>query len=214
MSTTPPLTYSSAVTGVHEICYGKKPTDSKWVAPEIRGSAAQIRSKTTINDKRRGASRVEPQDGPSERLPSRATRVTHRVTLTPLPGTAPAANRSQQQPVRGPDAPSHTSQADIRYFPSGRPLPHAHALLCMLQSDPFLVPGANDTTPSATSAQAPTFQEPAASANPRSCNKTTAKWAQKTTHATEGDLLPPQAGDTHIAHTLAGLKSVNKMVAK
>ena len=186
------------------MCYRGKSADSKWFAPEIRGSAAQIRSKTTINDKRRGTSRVEPQDGPPERLPSRATRVIHRVTLTPLPGTASAANRSQQQPVRGPDTTSHTSQADIRYFPSGRPLPRAHALSCTSQSDPFLVPGANDTTPSATSAQALTFQEPAASANPRSCNKTTAKWAQKTTYATEGDLLPPRAGDTYIASMLAG----------
>ena len=134
--------------------------------------------------------------------------------MTPLPGTAPAANISQQQPVRGPDAPLHTPHADIRYFPSGRPLPRAHALPCTSQSDPFLVPGANDTTPSATSAQAPTVQEPAASANPRSCNKTTAKWAQKTTHATEGDLLPPRAGDTYIVPTLAGQKSVNKTVAK
>ena len=134
--------------------------------------------------------------------------------MTSLPGTAPVPGRSPQQAVRSPDARPHTSQADIRYFPSGRPLPRAHALPCTSQSDPFLVPGANDTTPSATSAQAPTFQEPAASANPRSCNKTTAKWAQKTTHATEGDLLPPRAGDTYIAPTLAGQKSVNKTVAK
>ena len=121
--TTPPLTYSSVVTGVAERCYRGKSADSKWFAPEIRGSAAQIRSKTTINDKRRGTSRVEPQDGPSERLPSRAAHVTHRVTLTPLPGTAPAAGKSPQQTVRGPDAPPHTPQANIQNFPSGRTSP-------------------------------------------------------------------------------------------
>ena len=38
--------------------------------------------------------------------------------------------------------------------------------------------------------------------------------SHNTTYATEGGPLPPQAGDTHIAPTLAGPKSVNKTVAR
>ena len=95
------------------MCYCGKSADLKWFAPEIRGSAAKIRSNITINDKRRGTPRVEPHASPSRKLTSCAVRVTHRFTLTPLPGTAPLAQISPHQAVRGPDAPLHASQVDI-----------------------------------------------------------------------------------------------------
>ena len=167
MSTNPPLTYSSAVTGVPERCYRGKSADSKWFAPEIKGSVAQIRSKVTINDKRRGTSRPEPQDNPSRQLPSRATRVTQRITVTPLPGTAPAAGKSPQQTARCPDVPPHMPQADIRSFQSGRPSPRTCTPLCTSKSDTFLLTIVIDTLPSAMSAPAPTLHEPAAPTNPR-----------------------------------------------
>ena len=121
MSTTLPLTYSSVVTGVPEMCYCRKSADSKWFAPEIRGSSALIRLKVVINDKRRGMSRPESWDSPSRWLPFCATRFTHRITLTPIPGTAQAAGRSPHSTVRGRDAPPHTPHADIRNSPQEAP---------------------------------------------------------------------------------------------
>ena len=133
-STTPILTYSSAVTDVPEMCYRGKSADSKLFAPEIRRSAAQIRSKFTINDKRRGTPSlmsITPPLTPSSAVTGvpemcylrKSTdskwRVTHRITLTPIPGTAPAAGRSPHQTVRSRGAPPHTPHADIQNSHSG-----------------------------------------------------------------------------------------------
>ena len=120
------------------MCYRGNSADSKWFAPEIRGSAAQIRSKFAINDTRRGTSRAEPRDGPSRRLLSCVTRVTHIIRLTPLPGTAPGAGKSPQETVRDPDTPPHTPLGYVRNFPSGRSSFRAYVPSCPSQSDPFL----------------------------------------------------------------------------
>ena len=165
---------------------------------EIRESAAQIRPKTAINDKRRGTSRPESRDSPSRWRPSRAPHVTHRIALTPIPGTTLAAGRSPHPTVRGRDAPPHTPHADIRNFPSGSPLLRTCAPLCPSQLDPFLAPIVIDTLPSVTSAPTPTLYEPAAAANPRPRNKTTAKWAQKANNRREAKVLRQKIQYEHL----------------
>ena len=179
------------------MCYCGKSTNSKWFAQEIKGSAAQIRPKVAINDKRRGTSRPEIGTVPQE-LPSRTTPVTHRITLTPIPGTAPATGRSPHQPVMGRDAPPRTPHADIRNFYSGSPLLRICALLCPSQLEPFLTPIVIDTLPSVTSAPTPTLQETVAAANPRSRDKTTVQWMRKANNRREAKVLRRKMQDEYL----------------